>query len=402
MPKFNYVITDDSGRRNEGVVNASTLVEAREKLSGQPGNLISLVEDTSMTTWFWQKPHLSLQDKLMFVKHMSTMIKVGITITEAITILINQTSAPNNQKMYKNILERIRSGQSLSQSLQEYDYVFSNIFINMIGAGEQSGTLPKVLEYLDLQLEKEYELRKKVISAFIYPGVIISVTFLLTIAIVLFVMPKITDIFESFDVTLPLVTRILIGFSKFVTEQTLLFFAIVVGAVSFFVYIFRAKFMKPFWHRVVIYLPVFGKLLVYANLARFARTMSSLLQSGLPVVKALDITGNMLDNHLYKNALKEAAFKVDKGGKIGDSLEGNPRLFPPIATKMIYIGEKTGSLNVTTESLATLYEREVDTITRNLSVLLEPFLLVFMAALIGGIALAIVLPIYQLPSLISK
>ena len=160
--------------------------------------------------------------------------------------------------------------------------------------------------------------------------------------------------------------------------------------------------MKPFWHRVVIYLPVFGKLLVYANLARFARTMSSLLQSGLPVVKALDITGNMLDNHLYKNALKEAAFKVDKGGKIGDSLEGNPRLFPPIATKMIYSGEKTGSLNVTTESLATLYEREVDTITRNLTVLLEPFLLVFMAALIGGIALAIVLPIYQLPSLISK
>lgn len=339
---------------------------------------------------------------MLFTKHMATMIKVGITITEALEILISQTKEKANRRMYENILERVQSGQSLSTSLKNYDYIFPEVFINMLATGEKSGTLEQIFEYLDVQLEKEYELRKKVVSAFIYPAVIIGVTLLVVIGIVLFIMPRITEIFESFNVELPLITKILIGFSGFVIDNPFISLGISLGIIMFFIFIFRVKFLKPFWHRISLRLPVFGKVLIYANLARFSRTISSLLQSGVSLTEALGITANALTNTVYKKAIYLARDKVEQGGNFGESLAGNERLFPQLATKTLYIGEKTGSLEVTSKRLAELYEHNVDSITRNLSVLLEPLLLVFMAILVGGIAISIILPIYQLPNLLKK
>lgn len=350
---------------------------------------------------FWEKPNMNFQEKMMFVKQLSIMIKMGTTIVESLQIIIKQTKLKKNKKMYEKIIEMIESGQTLSVSLKEYDYIFSNIFINMIKTGEESGNLEKVLEYLDIQLEKEYELRGKVISAIIYPVVIIGITLLMTLGIVIFIMPKITKIFQSFKVTLPLVTRLLIGISSFIIEKPFITLFSFVGIILFFKIIFGLKSLKPFWDKVIIHLPVFGKIMIATNLARFNRTVSSLLKSGVPIIKALEVTGGMLDNSLYKEAIDEARDKVEKGGNLGESFN-NEKLFPIMFISMLYIGERSGSLEVTTERLADLYERNVDAMTKNLSVLLEPFLLVFMAIMVGGIALSIILPIYQLPNLLHK
>lgn len=402
MPKFDYVVSDTSGRKKEGTIRATNKVSATDKLREKNEIIISVTEREGIDFLSFLKPSMSLEDKITFTKSLATMIKVGITITEAFEIILDQTRSAGQRKMFENILDRIRTGQSLASSMRKYDTVFSNLYVNMVETGEESGNLEKVMQRLTVQLEKEYELRKRVTSALIYPAVIVSITVLMAVGIVIFIMPKITKIFERFDFTLPLPTRMLIGFSDFLTDHTLLAIAGLGLIVGGLIFVFKLRVLKPFWHTVFLKLPVFGSILVEANVARLARTMNSLLEAGVPVSEGLKMTGDMLDNVLYKTSLEEVSEKVEKGGGIGENLEKDTKLFPQLATKMIYIGEKTGSLEVTTRHIAELYERNVENKTKNLSVLLEPFLLVFMAVMVGGIAMSIVLPIYQLPNLLSK
>lgn len=402
MKKYDYVVVNDQGIKEKGSCNAPNEETAIHQLRETYSMIISVMERKKRTWQIFGKPSLSLEDKMMFTQHLAIMIRVGITITEALEILQSQAETSQNRKMYANLIEMVKSGQSLSKSLNEYKNIFPEIFVNMIATGENSGSLEKVLDYLGVQLEKEYELRKKIVSAFIYPAVITGVTFVLMAGIVIFIMPKITNIFTSFEGTLPLPTRILIGLSTFVTDKPLLAFLSTFGVVGFLTILFKLKNLKPFWHRIVLHLPVFGKLMIYANLARFSRTMNSLLGSGVPIAEALKITSNMIGNRIYKKILGQAQEKVEKGGKLSEALEKNGKLFPPLATRMLYIGETTGNLEKTSKHLALLYERNVDSITKNLSVLLEPILLVFMGVLIGGVAISVILPIYQLPNLISR
>lgn len=402
MPKYHYVVTTQAGVKKEGTLVASNVNAAREKIKNDDLIIISITEEKTFITRFWERPSLSFQDKMLFTKHMATMTRTGVTITEALEIIANQTKKKNNRKMFESILEMVRSGQSFSKSLQAFDYIFPEIFVNMIATGEESGNLEDIFERLSLQLEKEYEIRKKVVAAFIYPSILMGMTILITLGIVIFIMPKITNIFKSFDVQLPLITRTLIAFSDFLTEKPLLSTLIFGGLIGFFIVIFKLKQLKPFWNGLILKIPFFGKIVIYANLARISRTMNSLLQSGMPVAKGLKTTARMIENRTYKKKLREALAKVEQGAKLGESLVGNEKLFPELITKMIFIGEKTGNLELTMQRLADLYESSLDSLTKNLSVILEPILLLFMAGLVGSIVLAIILPIYQLPSLLQR
>lgn len=404
MPKFEFVLTDDTGRKEEGFLRAPTKDAALKILEEKEKIILALNEVTpkSFMRFFTPRPYLSLQDKMLFVKNLSTMVKVGITVTESMKIMLDQAESARAKRLYEEIIDMINSGQTLGKSMEEFDYIFSKLFINMISTGEKSGNLQNVLEYLDEQMEKEYSIRKKVISSLIYPAVIIGMTLIMAVGIVVFIMPKIVKVFENFDITLPLPTRILIGTSNFITQSPFLTLAIVGGVVGFFMAIFKVRAIKPILHSVTLRVPIFGSILVAANMARFTRTLSSLLQSSVPVTEGLKVIADMLDNTLYKKALLESAEKVEKGSQLGESLEDYPKLFPSLAVKMIAIGERTGSLETTSGKVAEFYEAAVDGKTRNLSVLLEPILLVMMSAMVGGIALSIILPIYQLPNLLSK
>lgn len=403
MKLYDYTISNSEGLHQKGKLAAANREDALLKLREIPDSIvISVTEHAQPHLSFFSKPRLSLQDKLMFTKNMAAMMNVGITINEALKILGDQARSVNQKRMYENIQERIQSGQNFASSLRKYEAVFSEVFVNMVETGEASGTLEDVFEYLGVQLEKEYDLRKKVVSAFIYPAVIIGITILMMFGIVVFIMPRISSIFTSFNVVLPLPTRIMIGTSDFILNHPLKTVALFFGSIAIGFVLWKSKTLKPLWGRLMLHVPVFGTLLKYVYLAVFSRTMNSLLQAGVPITDGLKISSNMMSNAVYKKAILLTRDKVEQGGKIGESFQEFPHLFPPVVSKMLHVGEITGSLESTTGHLAELYEREVDGITKNLSVLLEPILLVFMGIMIGGIAISIILPIYQLPNMIQR
>jgi type IV pilus assembly protein PilC len=402
MRKFNYVVSTTDGVTEKGYIHAPTEQDAADKLREDGKVIISIIEEAHLREWFWEKPHLGFSEKIMFVENLATMMKVGITVMEAMEILKTQMKGANNKRMFDNIMAMIRSGQSLSKTLGEYKKIFSDVFINMIAVGEESGTLEKTLEYLEKQLNRDYNLRKQVISAFIYPAFIVSLTLMMTLGMVVFILPKITKMFTSFDVVLPLPTRILIGTSTFLTTKPIMAILLIGGVVGLIYFLVTTKYLKLIRDKFILRIPIFGRLARDMNLARFSRMMTSLLQAGVPITKSLSITASMLTSKPYQDAVEKTREMVEKGGTLGEAFAQNEKLFPTLASKLLFIGEKTGSLETTTAHLANMYEKKVSDLTKNLSVLLEPLLLVFMGALVGGVAISVILPIYQLPNLIAK
>ncbi|PIZ76482.1 hypothetical protein COY05_00785 [Candidatus Peregrinibacteria bacterium CG_4_10_14_0_2_um_filter_38_24] len=399
MPKFEYVLTTNGGKHEDGEIFAQDRETAIRKLQTADKIILSCNEITKgKHEWFWEKPSLSSEDLLMFTKYLAAMITAGITIAEAFDIIISQTKDAGSKKMFENITTAMRNGQTMSKSLALYPDVFSEIYVNMIGIGEESGTLEQALTGLETQLEKDADLRSKIKAAFIYPIIILIVTLLMAFGIVIFIMPKVMKIFTTFKVDLPLPTRILI----WGTNNVWLILATTIVAVITMIFLFKFKFIKKLWNKLSLHFPIFGNILIKTYLARFSRTLHSLLQSGIVMTKALQISSETIGSETYKDIIIESKQKVEQGGSLSSSLESHPKYFPTIMAKMLMVGEKTGSMEKAVGHLANLYEKEVDNITKNLSVLLEPLLLIFMATIVGGLAISIIMPIYQLPNLISK
>lgn len=403
MPKFNYVLSTTGGRHEEGSMAAPSREVALQKLRIGGKIILSCDEDLAKKrVYFWQKPSFSFEERMLFTKHLYAMVRAGVTISEALQIFITGTKGRNTKAMFENILNMIKSGQSLSKSLKTYNYIFSDIFVNMVATGEESGTLEQVLLYLGVQLEKENDLRKKIKAAFIYPAVLLSITLLMALGIVIFIMPKVLGIFSSFDMVLPLPTRILIWLTNVMTNQ---WYFVIVGFVALIVaakLVSKIEAVRQGWHSVSLRLPVFGGILIKANLARITRTLNSLLQSGVSMTKSLAIVGDMISNNVYKKMISDARLKVEQGGGLGESFSVSDRYFPPLFVKLLSVGDKTGSVEDSTGQLAEMYEKDVDNMTKNLSVLLEPILLVLMGVVVGGLALSIIMPIYQLPNMIQR
>lgn len=402
MKKFSYLITDHLGKKQKGDLYAPTQESALQELKEKGLLVLKLEECKEEKLPFWKKPSLAFEDKLLMTSHLSTMVGAGLTLTEALEILLEQTRSANNRAMYEDMIHRINAGQTLSDALAQYPSVFSSIFISMVAVGEKSGTLQDVLGYLEQQLEKEYELRQKVFGALIYPAVIVCLTLTMVFGIVFFIMPKILKIFDAFDVGLPLPTRVLIGVTHLLKDSPLLVFGGFGMFVGLLVFLWTLPKVRDICYVIALRLPVLGNLLVSMSMARFGRSLNSLLKAGVPINKGLGIASSLFANRTYSELFITARERVEKGSSLEDALGDDERLVPILVVKMLAVGEKTGNLEETTSHVARLYEQRVDGITRNLSTLIEPILLVFMGALVGGVALAVILPIYQLPSLIHK
>lgn len=398
--KFKYIATQKNGQKIKGSIQANNKALATEALQNKGLLVISVDPEQKFSKYFSHRSGLSLKDRLLFTKYMASMIKAGIPLTEAITILTEQSQKSGERNMYEEIGKRVQSGQTLSESLEQYPKAFSPIFVSMIRVGEKSGTLEEILAQLEIQLKKDYELRKKVVSALIYPAVIVGITLLLAGGIVFFIMPKVVGIFDSFDVKLPLPTRVLIGVTKFSTEKPFLTLLAIILSIGLSLFIFQNPYLKPMWQKLSLKIPVFGRILKNVNLARFTRSLHSLLKSGVPINRALKVSATLFTNPSYKGLIEEAQARVEKGSSLEEALQGHPKLVPNMTLKMINVGERSGNLELATQNLAEMYEQNVDAATHNLSTLMEPILLVFMGGLVGGVALAVILPIYQLPNLL--
>ena len=345
----------------------------------------------------FSEPRLSHVDLLLFTKYLTVLLKSGLPIDDAIDILLQQSKGPL-QKILATLKASVRTGKTLADGLEQFPHTFSLVYLNLIRAGEASGTLQGNLAQLSIQLQKEHDLNQKIKGAMMYPMVILTVGVSITVGIVVFVLPNIIGIFDSLHVELPLSTKIVLWISRTTSTHGLLilFSLIVLGFGSAF--LARLKPVKPFTHWVILHAPILGQIARQTNLARVMRLMGTLLQSGLSISEVLDISSGILKNVYYRKLFQKIKDGVGRGMTITNMLESDPFLMPPLALRLIRVGEETGTLGEMFLYLADFYEQEVDDLTRNLSSLLEPILIIFIGLMVGGLALSILTPIYKVVS----
>jgi type IV pilus assembly protein PilC len=324
------------------------------------------------------------------------MIVAGLPLGRSLSVMSRQTKS----KIFKSTLDALEKdlnqGTPFSASLKNHPDTFSPLMISMSAAGEESGNLPGALKIVGDQMEKNFLLQKKVKGAMTYPGVIMGIMFIIAILMLTFVVPKLTETFKGFNVELPLSTRLVIGVSDAFQNHIFLVFAglfiVVVGIVAFL----RSAFGKRIVDKVFLKLPVIGTITMEVNSARMARTLSSLLSSGVDVVGAIGITADVVQNSKYKEMLSGLAEKVQKGVPMSGLFLERPDLYPVFVGEMIGVGEETGTLSKVLLDVAIFYETEVDQKTKDLSTIIEPLLMVVIGSAVGFFALAMVTPIYSL------
>ena len=339
---------------------------------------------------------ISLKDKIFFTKNLSVMLKAGLSLGKAMQALSEQTANKKFQKTLKKINEKIKQGCSFAVSLKEYPKVFNNLFVSMIEAGEISGNLENVLEQLHKQMKRDHELISRVRGAMIYPIIVITAMVGIGIGMIVFVIPKFMSIFEEVGADLPFTTRVLMNISNFVSQNGLMVLLSAIVLTVFFIQFFKTKKGKQFLHKSFLTLPILSPIVKKINLARFSRTLSSLLNTDIPIVDAFQITGKVLNNLYYKQALNETSEKIKKGDLISESLEKYKTLFPAVTLQMIKVGEESGSLDSILEELANFYEDEVSQIMKNLPTIIEPVLMLILGAGVGFMAVAVLMPMYSL------
>ena len=341
-------------------------------------------------------------DILLFTKHLAMMIKSGITLSESIDTIATQTKSNKFKKVLDAIAADIRNGKSFPKALEKHEKIFKRFYISLIEIGEESGTLSQSLDYLAQQLAKEYSLKKKIQNALLYPAIVLVAITVVGIGMSIFVLPKLVDLFESLNTNLPITTKILLFFANIMKHYGLF----VIGGLIILVILFRIgvklPIFKPKWDRLILSFPIFGPLLQNEELTSLCRNLGVMLKSGLSITRALEVQYAGTENSVFKDYVNNLQKAIDKGKDLQKELSlGNYSKFSPIAIKMIGVGEKTGKLDEAFLYLGDFFEDEVDNIAKNLSVVLEPIMLLFIGLIVGFVAMAIISPIYSLTGAIK-
>lgn len=337
-----------------------------------------------------------LEERLFFTQNLKIMLHAGISLSQAIATLVEQTKNEKFKFILLDIQQNIEKGISFADSLEKHKKIFTELYINMIKAGETSGQLENTLEQLRVQLKKDHDLISKIKGAMTYPIIVIIAMVGVIITVITFVIPKLTDLFEGANVELPLPTRILIFISNFTIHYGiyLLIGFVLLGFLTF--KFIKTEKGKKIWHKFLLISPIIGPIIKKINLARFSRTISSLLKTEIPIVESFQITSKTLGNYYYRQTMKRASELLKKGVSVTEALKGNAKLFPPIVTQMISVGEQSGSLDSILENLAVFYEEEVTDVMNNLSSIIEPVLILLLGLGVGAIAVSVIMPMYSL------
>ena len=335
-------------------------------------------------------------DKLFFIRNLRVMTSSGISLPRSIGSLAAQTKNEKFRKALSEIEGKVLKGQNLSDSLREYPEIFSDLFQNMIKVGEESGTMEEVLKNLSQQMEKEAELKSSIIGALVYPAVVVSAMVGIGLLMLIVIVPQLAETFAELGLALPLTTRVVIWMGTFLNQRWYLLPFIIVGLVVVFSRIMKTKKGKRFFDRLFLRLPVVSGLIRETNSAVFSRTLSSLISSGIPVVKALEIISGTMGNIYFRESLEEAAEKVRKGARLSETLKPYDNLYLPIIIQMIEVGEETGETSQILNQLADFLEDEVSNATKNMASLIEPLLMLMVGAAVGFFAISMLQPMYSM------
>lgn len=339
---------------------------------------------------------VSLQEKVNFARHLSVTIRSGIPLIEGLKLIQGQTGSSKLRTILSGIVADVNSGRTLAEALARRPRVFGEFFISLVRVGETSGNLADTLNYLSEELKKQREVNRRVRGALVYPLVILFVTIAITIFLTVFIFPKILPIFVSLQIQLPATTRSIIAILTFMSTYGIQ----VLGGVAAFIMAVRLMLMVRaihFWFDAfLLRLPFLSHILIAVTMTNFMRSLSVLLKSGMTLIDALEVAKGTFHNLYYKRIVDHMVERVKRGEEIGRALLSEPRLFPSMVVGMIQVGERTGKLEENLLYLAEYYESEVDDMVKNLTTILEPFLLLFMGLMVGFVALSIITPIYKI------
>ncbi len=336
----------------------------------------------------------------IFTRQLATMIDAGLPLVQSLDILSSQQEHKTFKNIIREIREDVEGGSTFAGALKKHPSTFDDLYTNLVVAGEEGGILDNILTRLSNYIEKAEALKKKVKSAMIYPAIIVSVAVLVVIILMIFVIPVFETMFKSAGQSLPLPTLIVLTMSKFIKKYIIVF----IPAAILFVFLFRRFYKtesgKTIVDRLTLKVPVFGMLLKKVAVARFARTLGTLVSSGVPILDGLQIVSRTAGNRVIETAIMDARASIREGETIAEPL-GRSNIFPPMVIQMISVGESTGALDSMLSKIADFYDDEVDVAVSNLTSLLEPFLMVFLGVVIGGVVIAMYLPIFQMASAVG-
>jgi type IV pilus assembly protein PilC len=404
MPQFKYKIKEESGSIVESTAQAEDRYALASDLKKQ-GKEVLFIEEEKEGGEFMKYlnrllARIKLQNKIIFTKNLASMTEAGLPLTRALSILERQTKNVAFKEVINSLSEGINKGDGFSDGLNKFPKVFSPLFISMVRAGEESGSLSESLKIVGDQLEKSYILKKKIKGAMMYPMIVVGAMIIIGILMLIYVVPTLTATFKELNVELPASTQFVIFISDFMAENTLLAISIIIATVTGFIFSLKTKRGTRVTEFVVLRIPIIGKIAKKVNSARTARTLSSLLSSGVDMVGAISITRDVVQNSYYKEVLESAAASVQKGTPLSESFKRREDLYPILVGEMVEVGEETGKLSEMLLEVAIFYENEVDTATKNISTIIEPFLMVLIGIVVGFFALSMITPMYSLSSAI--
>jgi type IV pilus assembly protein PilC len=338
---------------------------------------------------------------VMLTRNLSAMLKAGLPLSRALSVIERQSTNPRLKGIMVRLKEGINKGDPFNVSLKAFPETFSPLYVAMVRAGEESGGLVSALQTISFQLERSSNLKKKIKGAMIYPAIVISVMILIGVLMMIYVVPTLTSTFTKMNIELPAATRMIIGISDFLSNHGLLALLGFVVFVVSFIAMGRTHIGRRSLHFIYIHLPVIGNLVKQTNSAYTARTLSSLLSSGVDVIGAIRITEDVLQNVYYKEVLREAVIQVEKGSPLSETFITHQKLYPILVGEMISVGEETGQISQMLAELAAFYENEVEQKTKDLSTIIEPILMVTIGGGVGFFALAMIAPIYSVSDSIN-
>jgi type IV pilus assembly protein PilC len=343
---------------------------------------------------------VNLSDLVIFTRQLATMIDAGLAMVQSLQALADQTDNKVMRDVIKDVTTRVEGGDSFSEALQKHPKVFTRLYYSMVGAGEKGGLLAEILARLATYLENTARLRKKVKSALMYPVAVTVVAIGITTFLLVKVVPVFASIFTDFGGKLPTPTQYLINVSNFMKNNFILIFVALAAGIGGWIYYVKNPAGRAFWDAKRIKLPIFGQIAHKICLARFTRTMASLVRSGVPILEVLTIVQNTVGNVVMENALKTAAVDIERGEGISAALSKHP-VFPILIIRMLSAGEQTGKIDSMLERVADFLDEEIETTLDGLTSLIEPILIVFLGVVVGGIVVCMFLPIFKLSDLVS-
>jgi type IV pilus assembly protein PilC len=404
LPKFLYTARDKHGVLRRDTITAPDINSAEAELVRQGFQEIKLklvsASDSKKQLFNFFKPRVKERDLALFTRQLGAMIGAGISIAESLEILAEQLPNKTLSAALEDVKNEVLAGVSLADAMKKHPNVFPPFLVNLIAAAEESGKMDVILQRATEYYEKIAAIKRKLVSASWYPITVVIVATVIVLGILTFIVPTFAKLYESFGSDLPFLTQLIINISNGLKENFLYVFLGITGLIVVNTYFYRTPAGKEFYHRLFLRLPILGEIFLKGALAKFARTLATLINGGVPITRALEISASVAGNVVIEQAIKNARDEVERGQPIYRSLD--KKIFPPIFIAMVRVGENTGKLDEMLDTIANFFEDEVDRAVEGMLSIIEPLLMVFIGGIIGIVILALYLPIFKMGELIAR